>query len=876
MKNILSMFLMFSIMGCVQEIPLEELENESFVESGQVVKPVPVPAPIPIPEVVKTPTLIQITPKAAEYVAGTKSIEVKVITDINAHCRYIEGAAGFNVMTPMTQTNGVEHKQTISGLNDGDEKRYQFKCAQKADSTSGFAFKYVDIVVSKNIASVLPDNPPTPEITSLKFLGGVYILEWKVDTSTALGSPDGGFDTILNGVDTADRTAAISFAREYQNLDHNQKQCFQIEARWAEYNPIKGRVSSEVCLDPQMNAGTVAPPSAGNIEQLRASVRQIFDTSCISCHAPGKSQARLLDLTVDLKVLEKNAKYVTLQNPEASYLYKKILTGTMNKYLPLAADQQVIYNWIKTADGKEEIILNCAADEAPLDNQCVKVGKVVRSYGFRMVTPSEMFSDINGTFKVNLENKDPITGMNIIPEPHAKHGFSNQFGLIATNSVFVSRVNDIAEILGNVLMTKDDFDTKVVDCMAESLSNCGMKLAKDYIPKLFRRDISDAELGIYKTFFENAVGTKREVYIAFFQALIQSPSFIFRQEHGALKVPYFGLDPYEVASRLSYFVMGSAPDMELMQAARDGSIMQKSVRIAHAERLMTKYVYKSNSHLAKVFLESIGIKRQDLSHPDAISDDMYRETIWVTRDVFFNFEQKWTNIFSNKYTYVNQRLADIYDFNVNTNGDWIQVQYPDNKRLGILSHASYLASNYEGTDIEDTNEIRRGINFYEKILCRSLSLPPADVDVDIDPSKDLTGCNVENRKNSTLSPTKSCFQCHQHFDRIGLGFERFNNLGEYREVEKERPSCSTIEDFYLDGATRFSTMPEFAQAVGGNDDVGRCLALKMKSYAYGTDVSFDHLKSIYLEMDTFKNTMKFKDLIKDIVANDEFVMRKGE
>ncbi len=614
-----------------------------------------------------------------------------------------------------------------------------------------------------------------------------------------------------------------------------------------------------------------------DVTTLRASVRQILDNNCISCHGAGAQYQSVVDLSVDLKVLEKNSKYITVKAPDNSYLYQKITTGSMAKYIALNTDRTTIYNWIKAVDGTEVLTINCPAGEAPLDNVCVKIGKVVRSYGYRMVTPDEMFKDINSIFKVNLSNKDPISGQNIVPEPLTTHGFANQFGLVSANSVFVTSMEHVANMLENVLMSKTDFNTSIVSCMADTVVNCGMQIAKNvYIPKLFRRELSDSELLVYKNYFETATGTKKEIYINFFKALIQSPSFLFREEHGVNPSPLYLLEPYEVASRLSYFILGKGPDAELRKVAADGSILQKSVRIAQAERLMTKLVYESNTHLANVFMESIGIKEKNLAHDAATSADMIKETRWIVRDIFFNFDRKWTDVFSLDYTYVNKRLSDIYGFNASSsNTQWVKVVYPDAKRSGILSHASYLSAFYDGKDLEKTNDIRRGINFYEKILCRNMPLPPPDVDIDLDPASELTGCRIDNRKKSTLNPQGSCVQCHQHFDRIGMGFERFNNMGEYREVEKDRTSCSTIENFYLDGATQFNTMPEFTKAVSENNNVGRCLALKMKSYAYGSEIGVEHLKSIFLEMNTFQKTMKFKDLIKDIVGNDQFIKREG-
>lgn len=61
-------------------------------------------------------------------------------------------------------------------------------------------------------------------------------------------------------------------------------------------------------------------------------------------------------------------------------------------------------------------------------------------------------------------------------------------------------------------------------------------------------------------------------------SLVMSPSFLYRTETT--------FTPYEVASRLSYAVWASAPDAELLDAARDGVLSTPEGRQAQLERLL--------------------------------------------------------------------------------------------------------------------------------------------------------------------------------------------------------------------------------------------------------------------------------------------------
>ena len=69
--------------------------------------------------------------------------------------------------------------------------------------------------------------------------------------------------------------------------------------------------------------------------------------------------------------------------------------------------------------------------------------------------------------------------------------------------------------------------------------------------------------------------------------LMNSPYFLFFVEHGADGQPgaQVSLDPYEVASRLSYHFWQTMPDPELLDAARSGSILTEEGYASEVERV---------------------------------------------------------------------------------------------------------------------------------------------------------------------------------------------------------------------------------------------------------------------------------------------------
>ena len=74
------------------------------------------------------------------------------------------------------------------------------------------------------------------------------------------------------------------------------------------------------------------------------------------------------------------------------------------------------------------------------------------------------------------------------------------------------------------------------------------------------------------------------------EAMLQSPFFLYHHDVGASGTPQAGtvaLTPYELASRLSYFLWNSMPDDTLFARAADGTLATDAVLTAEVQRMVT-------------------------------------------------------------------------------------------------------------------------------------------------------------------------------------------------------------------------------------------------------------------------------------------------
>ena len=108
----------------------------------------------------------------------------------------------------------------------------------------------------------------------------------------------------------------------------------------------------------------------------------------------------------------------------------------------------------------------------------------------------------------------------------------------------------------------------------EADNACATRFASTFGQRAFRRPLNSTETTALMNVYAAGQPESFETGISLMvQALLQSPSFMFRSELGKgapNATATTTLDPYEVATQLAYTFLDSTPDAELMAAAANG------------------------------------------------------------------------------------------------------------------------------------------------------------------------------------------------------------------------------------------------------------------------------------------------------------------
>ena len=134
----------------------------------------------------------------------------------------------------------------------------------------------------------------------------------------------------------------------------------------------------------------------------------------------------------------------------------------------------------------------------------------------------------------------------------------------------------------------------LVPCTPKSSAeekSCGATFIEQFGAKAFRRPLTSDEKADYGAFFETQRGKsdfKGAVQLTT-EVMLQSPQFLYRLELGdplTATADRIQLTQYEIASRLSYLLLGSQPDKGLLDAAAAGTLDKADAREAQARRLL--------------------------------------------------------------------------------------------------------------------------------------------------------------------------------------------------------------------------------------------------------------------------------------------------
>jgi hypothetical protein len=332
-------------------------------------------------------------------------------------------------------------------------------------------------------------------------------------------------------------------------------------------------------------------------------------------------------------------------------------------------------------------------------------------------------------------------------------------------------------------------------------SACAEKIFTNLARRAYRRPVNAADVEAPMTFYKQARAEENGSFDAGIRAgvarILASPSFLYRVERDAVGVRAGTAHPVsdvELASRLSFFLWSSIPDQTLMNLAVAGRLRQPGVLAAQVKRMIADE--RADAIINNFTGQWLQLRNLEskvapdiLMFPDF--DDNIRKAFRRETELFFGYilreNRSAMELLSADYTFVNERLAKHYGIPGVYGSRFRQVKIADPNRRGLLGQGSILSLTSVATR---TSPVFRG----KFILTTFLNTPPPpplpNVPTLEESNKDAAPKTVreqlERHRNNPV-----CASCHRIIDPAGFALEKFNSVGQWREVTETGAAIDT-------------------------------------------------------------------------------------
>ena len=426
-------------------------------------------------------------------------------------------------------------------------------------------------------------------------------------------------------------------------------------------------------------------------------------------------------------------------------------------------------------------------------------------------------------------------------------------------------------------LASDEFRTRWVTCEPSAPLDdaCSEEVLAVLGLHLWRRPLTNDELEQTVAIAGLAAETLEDFHAGIefgLAALLQSPNFIFRAELGS---PTDGdedvaYDAFELASRLSFFLWNTTPDTDLLALAADGSLLGDDVLRETAEAMIDDP--RTRRGLRNYFSEQLQLHGLERLSKDPtlfeqysvlLGPDAAEETLLMLEHVVFDAESDFRDVMTTRETFVNRRLAALYDIPAPVPEGFGFVELPaDRFRVGLLGQASW--ANLHGHAVSSSATLR-GKAIREILLCSVVPPPPPDVDVSIPEPSGETRTLRERVAEHLVDP--ACSGCHDVMDPIGLGLENFDAIGVWRE----RDNGALIDvSGDLDGA-EFANPVELAERIRNHENFAPCVVRTLTRYAIGRAEIREEIDHLDVLSEHFRaNQYRIKPILLEIVMSPMF------
>ena len=411
---------------------------------------------------------------------------------------------------------------------------------------------------------------------------------------------------------------------------------------------------------------------------------------------------------------------------------------------------------------------------------------------------------------------------------------------------------------------------------------CARKILSTLARLAYRRPVTELDINPLFNLYQQSRDDSGEFEMGIKSALegmLVSPGFLFRIERDPVDVAkneVYSISDLELASRLSFFLWSSIPDVELLSLAEQGKLSQPQLLEQQVSRMLMD---KRSTSLVDNFAEQwLLLRNLPQVHKDSeifpefdetLRQAMYKEVKLFVGSIFRE-DRSILDLLRADYTFLNERLARHYGIESVYGSSFHRVTLDKDQR-GLLARAGILAI----TSYPNRNStVLRGKWVLENLLASPPPPPPDDIPL-LEATKGARGETLSLRERMEIHPANpTCAVCHNQMDPIGFGLQNYNAIGQWRTEEAGKPIDASGR---LPSGVEFEGPAELQEALLDDPRVfATTFAQKLLTYAVGRPVEYYDMPVVRdIVHRASAKDYKFSSIVLAIINSISFQMRRS-
>ena len=436
-----------------------------------------------------------------------------------------------------------------------------------------------------------------------------------------------------------------------------------------------------------------------------------------------------------------------------------------------------------------------------------------------------------------------------LPADIPVNGFDNAAASQEPSDVLISRYETIAGLYAQAATVDGPTAQAVLGCTdwstAAKATACVTGMLQKEGARIFRRPMTAAETGRYLTSFQ---GWQAQTdFLGAVQltltALLQSPQFIYRVEPlppDASAGAILPVDPYAMATRLSFFLWESIPDDTLLAAAGANELGTVDQLRAQATRMLDDERAKRvfwDFHRQWLYLDRIllpeGLTRTAQVDPDwtaATQASAEQETELFVQNTLAG-GGTFHDLLLSPSAWVDGEMSRVYGLSAPADPTvFAPTTLPGSQRAGVLTRVAFLAGySHAGA----TSPPVRGNGIELRLLCELPISPPPGVNLSQPMAAPDAGPETNRELFEQRTSPPMCQGCHAGLNGIGFGFESYDAAGHFQTTDDGLPVDATGTLIGADVGGPFDGALQLSKMLSTSETVHACAAESWVRFALG-------------------------------------------